>query len=58
MDKNEDNNIKIIIIYTTVHNLDLHKSIITKNESKDIISIEKDNYDMAKNLIRSSLNGI
>ena len=47
MDKNEDNNIKIIFIYTTVHNLDLHESIITKNESKDVISIEKDNYDMA-----------
>ena len=35
IDNNENNNIKIT--YTNIHNLDLHKSIITKNESKDDI---------------------
>ena len=34
----------------------MHKSIITKNESKDDISIEKGNFDIAKNLIKPALN--
>lgn len=50
----KDDNIKIT--YTNTHNLDVHKIILYKIESKDNITIEKNNYDLAKNLIKSSLN--